>query len=166
MNKIEARKKALNLRKKFDSKKVSEIKIKKFLNLYDSSLQKIGLYYPIFNEIDLMPLIELLPNSSFYLPVTKEEISFVHYNKETQLVPGPFHTFEPVGSIVSFAELDCILIPCVAIGKDNKRLGYGRGYYDRALKEYTGLKIGVCYDELCNWDINFDEYDLTLDKVL
>ncbi|MDE5867809.1 MAG: 5-formyltetrahydrofolate cyclo-ligase, partial [Anaeroplasmataceae bacterium] len=131
-----------------------------------SSLHKIGLYYPIFNEIDLMPLVELLPNSSFYLPVTKEEIYFVCYNKKTELIPGPFHTFEPVGSRSSIDELDCILIPCVAVGKDNKRLGYGKGYYDRALKKYTGFKIGVCYDELCGWDIDSDDYDLTLDKLL
>ena len=41
---------------------------------------------------------------------------------------------------------DLLLIPGLAYGKEGARLGRGRGFFDRYLKEFNGIKVGVCFE--------------------
>ena len=68
--------------------------------------------------------------------------------------------------IVSRDKIDCLVIPCVAISKDNRRVGYGKGYYDRYLAGYNGYKIGITYNECNNLDIDTDDFDVKLDEII
>lgn len=38
-----------------------------------------------------------------------------------------------------------ILVPGVAFDRNGARLGYGKGFYDRALSSFKGLKVGVSF---------------------
>ena len=69
-----------------------------------------------------------------------------------------------MGSIRNRDEIECFIIPCVALSLHNQRLGYGKGYYDRYLAGYKGLKIGIVYKNAI-LDIDMDSYDLVLDIV-
>jgi 5-formyltetrahydrofolate cyclo-ligase len=45
------------------------------------------------------------------------------------------------------ASLDVVVVPSLALDETGKRLGYGAGYYDRALVRFaSAIKIGVAYD--------------------
>ena len=168
MNKKEARAYALNLRKQLNNINasalvLSQIVSKKILSSYNN----IGIYYPIGKEIDITVLVREYPNKNFYLPVTKEDgLHFVRYTKNQKLVDGPFKTKEPLGNYVDRDYIVCFLIPCVGITKQLKRIGYGKGYYDQYLKDYKGLKIGICYKELSNLDVEMDDFDLVLDMMV
>ena len=166
MEKNIARKKLLELRKGLDSNNISKKIIEEIIksNIL-KDYKNIGIYYPIGNEINIMDLIDNYPNKNFYLPITREEIHFIKYNKNDKLIKAKFNTYEPIGDIINRDIIDCFIIPCVGISKDNKRLGYGKGYYDRYLSDYKGLKIGVCYKELTNIDIKMDDFDLSLDVI-
>ncbi len=164
MNKVEARKKALELRKKENkiiaSSNVIEALIKSnILNKF----KRVGIYYPIGKEIDIMPLVKHYNNIEFYLPKTEEVLSFIKY--DGNLIDGPFHTKEPIGNPIERDLIECFIIPCVAISADLKRVGYGKGYYDKYLEGYKGLKIGICYKNASNLDIEMDSFDLSLDKI-
>ena len=166
MRKDEARKLALSLRKQIDNKAISKIVVddilsSKVLDKYSN----IGIYYPIGKEIDIMDIMNYYPNKKFFLPITRDEISFIEYKKDDKLVDGMFNTKEPIGEIISRDNIECFIIPCVVISKDNMRVGYGKGYYDRYLKDYKGLKIGIAYKDASNLDIEMDLFDLTLDKI-
>lgn len=168
MRKKEERKYALFLRKNLNKENSSKYVIDYIINnnVLDE-YHNIGIYYPIGNEIDIMNLVKIYPNKNFYLPITKDEIYFVKYNFNDVLVDGLFNTKEPIGEIIDRNLIDCFLIPCVAISKDNQRIGYGKGYYDRYLKGYNKTKIGICYKESGNIDIDLMDYDLRLDfKIL
>ena len=167
MIKNEARKIALSLRKKVDSEKISKIIINDIINSNIlSKYNRIGIYYPIGKEIDIMNLMNHYTDKLFYLPITRNDnIDFINYQIGDKLVDGLFNTKEPIGSIVSKDEIECFIIPCVAISKDNKRVGYGKGYYDRYLKDYKGYKIGICYENSSNMDIDMDEFDVCLNKI-
>lgn len=167
MNKKDVRKKALLLRKKLDVALVSNEIIKKIIeNEIIDNFVKIGLYYPLNYEINLMDVLDIFPNKLFYLPVTGEKLDFVKYNLNDPLKNGLFNTKEPSGKSIDINELDCIFVPCVAISNSKQRIGYGKGYYDQSLASYKGLKIGVCYKELAHEDVLMNDYDLILDIIL
>ncbi len=167
MTKEAARIKALNLRKTYD-RNIAEMQI--LQKIKDLHLccdgEKIAIYYPLRYEISLMALVDLFPNCCFYLPVIQEELKFVRYRKNDILQKGPFQTYEPMGEALLPDEMDKIFIPCLATSRDYRRLGYGKGYYDRALANYSGTKIGICYEELQNWDIEMNSYDIILNLIL
>lgn len=165
MTKEEARKIALSLRKNKDhnniSKKVlDDIISSKILDKYNN----IGIYYPIKYEIDIMPLVKYYKDKNFYLPKTKDEISFSIYKDGDLLIDGPFNTKEPITETVNRDLIDCYIIPCVGIS-NNRRIGYGKGYYDRFLEGYKGLVIGITYKDFV-FDCNMDDYDSKLDLIV
>ena len=164
MTKKEARCQALCLRKNLDNVVISNNIVDEIIksNILDR-FNNIGIYYPIGKEISILKLMEIYPNKKFYLPITKDEISFVEYNIGDGLIDGPFNTKEPKGIIQNRDNIDCFIIPCVAITYDNKRIGYGKGYYDRYLNGYSGYKIGICYANSANVDVLADSYDVYLD---
>ncbi len=166
ITKKEARKEAYKLIKNNDSAISSMIVIKKLIE--SKILEKynnIGIYYPIGNEISIIPLVKYYKNKNFYLPITKDVLYFSKYDYLDKLVDGPFNTKEPSGPITSRNEIDCFIIPCVAIS-NNKRIGYGKGYYDKYLKDYKGFKIGICYKNTSNMNCIMDEFDLNLDLII
>ena len=166
MNKNIVRIDALEKRKNKDNIKSSN---KVVLDLINSKIldnhKNIGIYYPIGKEISLLGLLEHYKDKNFYLPITRDEISFIKYSLGDNLVDAKFHTKEPIGDITKRDSITCFLIPCVAVSNDLKRIGYGKGYYDRYLKGYNGLKIGICYSD-CIYDIELDSYDIKLDLVI
>ena len=159
------RKDILNKRKYKDNVNASKICFDALIlsNILDK-FNSIGIYYPIRNEINLMPLIDYYPNKKFYLPKTLDTLVFREYNGT--LIDGPFKTKETTGSEVNRDMIECFIIPCVGVNKELKRIGYGKGYYDRYLSGYSGLKIGICYKEDSNLDLELDEYDLKLDILI
>lgn len=164
MIKEKARLYALEIRKNENkiiaSNNVIEALIKSnILNEY----KKIGIYYPIGKEIDIMPLVDFYKDKEFYLPKTNENLSFIKY--DGNLIKGPFNTKEPIGLPIERDLIECFLIPCVAITSDMKRIGYGKGYYDKYLNGYKGLKIGICYKNASNLEVQMDDFDLELDKI-
>ena len=59
-----------------------------------------------------------------------------------------------------------MIVPALAISKNNSRVGYGKGYYDRYIKDHKiKYKLGVIYDfqevdeiETTPLDQKLDEY--------
>ncbi|MGM9970775.1 MAG: 5-formyltetrahydrofolate cyclo-ligase [Anaeroplasma sp.] len=164
MTKNEARNLALKSRKNKDVSKISDLVIKKIIksNII-AEYSNIGIYYPIDKEIDITNLKILYPDKKFYLPITKEGLIFAEYLEP--LFKGPFKTMEPRSNIINRDSIDCFIIPCVAITSDMKRIGYGKGYYDRYLEDYDGLKIGICYEDSVFNDLLGDSHDIVLDEI-
>lgn len=163
MTKAEARIFALNIRKDLDIEVVSAVIIEeiissKRLEPYDT----IGIYYPLPYEINLLPLIDFYQDKTFCFPVTKKDISFHIVKSFDSFQKKRFNLFEPpaLNEVVP----DILLIPCVGINLEGKRLGYGKGYYDRYCASYKGLKVGICYKE-CILDFQVNEYDLKFDQI-
>jgi len=59
-----------------------------------------------------------------------------------------------------------ILIPGLAFDRNGQRLGFGKGYYDRALAGFKGLKVGVGFQfQLLKELIPVEPHDVALDFV-
>ena len=60
-----------------------------------------------------------------------------------------------------------VLVPGVAFDRLGHRLGYGKGFYDRSLKDFKGLKVGVCFSvQLVDENIPFDDLDVGMDILV
>ena len=58
-------------------------------------------------------------------------------------------------------QLDLVLVPGVAFGRDGSRLGMGAGYYDRFLPQAeNALLMGIAYDAFIQPNLPRDEFDV------
>lgn len=113
--------------------------------------KNIAIYSPINNEVDTAGLFRtLLENgkSSFFPKIVNNELYFHKISKPEELEYGSFGIPEPGGSadLTGINEIDLFIVP--GLGFDNKgsRIGYGKGFYDRALKDVSSSKIyAFCY---------------------
>ena len=63
-----------------------------------------------------------------------------------KLREGALGIAEPQGTAVPIAEIDLMIVPALAADMTGNRLGKGRGFYDRALANYSGKRIAVIFD--------------------
>ena len=60
----------------------------------------------------------------------------------------------------------CIIVPGLLFDKNNNRLGYGGGYYDRFLANNNIYKIGICFSNFLVDKIIIDKNDIKMDEVI
>ena len=85
------------------------------------------------------------------------------------LVFGAFGILEPQGERPCPAgEIDLVVCPGVAFTADGRRLGRGRGYYDRYLGDpaFRGFRVGVCYAHQLLDDLPVEPHDVRMDRVI
>ncbi len=85
----------------------------------------------------------------------------VPYGK-TQI--GAYGIEEPSGQAFE-GEIQVTLVPLLAVNKKLYRVGYGKGYYDRYLKNRRTLKIGLGYSFQIE-EFKEDEWDEPLDAFV
>lgn len=113
----------------------------------------IGAFASTPGEINTYPILEgiLASDKKLYLPrVTADKSRFDYYPVQdfNQLKTGAFGIQEPSGTRPApWDELDLILVPGLAFDPQGNRLGFGKGYYDRALPllRKSVLTIGLGY---------------------
>lgn len=59
-----------------------------------------------------------------------------------------------------------ILIPGIAFGHQGARLGRGKGFYDRYLSHYRGIKIGICFSDQLIETVPSEEHDIPMDFIV
>ena len=106
---------------------------------------------------------------TFLLPCVRgNELDIRYFDGEEKLEPGEGYAIpEPVGAL--FADLDkidVILVPGVAFDAYGNRLGRGKGYYDKILKQTNAYKIGVCFDFQFIENVPTEVHDVKMDKVV
>jgi 5-formyltetrahydrofolate cyclo-ligase len=79
---------------------------------------------------------------------------------------GEFGKNIPVPPKVKEVVPDIIVVPGVAFTKDGKRLGRGRGFYDKYLRDFPTFSIGVCFNEQLLSTIPWEEHDRGVDIVI
>jgi 5-formyltetrahydrofolate cyclo-ligase len=105
-------------------------------------------YLPMADEVDLTLLTAPDGQRWAYPVLYGESLQFFIPQTPTDLAPNRFGILEPrplQAQFVALSELNGVLVPGVAFDRYGTRLGMGRGFYDRALQAYQGLKIGVAY---------------------
>jgi len=136
----------------------------------------------IFEKIIALPQFARVENTGLVLTYVSTElevdtrrlIDYCFDNSITVAVPGiadeqmrffKLESWDTIGDeVMDFTDSICI-VPALAYDENNYRLGYGGGYYDRFLREYKGVKIGICYREFIV-DIPVEKHDEGVDIVI
>lgn len=133
------------------------------------------------NEFDPQPITDYCyfknPHQQLFYPVVNkygENMSCVLVDDNTVFELNQFGIPEPVDALTMFPEeLDWVFLPLLAFDVKGQRVGYGKGYYDRFLKQCKDdvVKIGFSYFEAelqvsdCNrMDVKLD-YCVTPDRI-
>lgn len=101
--------------------------------------------------------------------VRGNELDIRYFDGRDKLCPGEgFAIPEPIGQL--FTELDridVVLVPGVAFDSSGNRLGRGKGYYDRILRQTKkAYKIGICFDFQLLEQVPVENHDVVMDRVL
>lgn len=110
-------------------------------------------YMPIKDEVDLTALLSCHPEKRWVLPrILPEENHHMafHLYDAARLVRHPFGMAEPAADLptVPPEAIDLALVPGLAFDRQGWRLGYGGGYFDRFLKKFAGISVGVLFHAL------------------
>lgn len=104
------------------------------------------------------------------LPCVKgDTLELREFRGMDSLRPGEgFGIPEPVGELFTdYAAIDAVVVPGVAFDARCHRLGRGRGYYDRILKQTpSAAKIGICFDFQFVDEVPTDELDVPMNLVI
>lgn len=99
--------------------------------------------------------------------VRGEELDIRYFDGAEKLVPGEAYAIpEPVGDLFgNWEKIDVILVPGMAFDAQGNRLGRGKGYYDKVLKQTSAYKIGICFDFQFLESVPTEAHDVRMDKV-
>ncbi len=174
--KIQLRKKYLNLRKKkyYEIEKRFFLPLLKLIRLkFKKKKIKMGLYHPSNFELNVLKLLEFnnINSHDILLPVTEKKnlMNFFSWKKHDVLFVNQFGILEPSKTLIKIP--DVMLIPILAFDKDKFRLGYGKGFYDRYLNKYLKkfkniLTVGVAFSFQKYHKLPINKNDVKLDFIL
>ena len=133
---------------------------------FQNSPKKIwASYRAIDSEININEVSKQSQNVIWAYPkVTADSLQF--------FIPGPggfersaFGIEEPVvpsATEVSIHKIQGLLVPGLGFARNGIRLGKGKGYYDKALKDFQGFKVGVCFSTFMVGQLPQNEWDIPM----
>ncbi|MBQ2968059.1 MAG: 5-formyltetrahydrofolate cyclo-ligase [Clostridia bacterium] len=132
--------------------------------MYPNRDMYVCAYASIQNEVDISALFTFYKN--VFLPVTEgDTISF--YRLSETLTKGLFGVPEPERDAMLTCEPDVVLVPGVAFDEQQNRTGYGKGYYDRFLKNKACDAVGIAYDfQVVGRIEDVHESDMKMNKII
>ena len=151
-----------------EKKKESEDVMMKLENTQQfKSAKTILLFHSLPDEVCTHELIEkYVSKKKILLPVIDGEKWHIREYKG-DLKTGEYNIQEPTGgNYYDYGSIDLVVVPGVCFDKDKGRVGRGKGYYDRILKEIKAFKIGICFDCQLLSKVPAEEWDVKMDQVM
>lgn len=123
----------------------------------------VMVYMPIKGESDVTGILG--DSKVFVTAVTENEDMYAA--KIGEMTVGQFGISEPLDKTVFDKEkIDVVLVPGVAFDKKGNRIGFGKGYYDRFLKNMSAVKIGVCHSFQLLEEAESGCHDVKMDMIV
>ena len=132
----------------------------------------IALYSPIHGEVDTGEVMRtaLAAGKKVLFPaVCGEDLRFYRVAGQGELRKGAFGIHEPCSAqqAIHPDAADIIVLPGVAFDLFGRRIGYGKGFYDRAVHhlEGQGRLVGFCHDFQLVAEIAGEPHDVAIDLI-
>ncbi len=114
----------------------------------------VAAYWPLAGELDPRPALRRLAARGHRLALPRMQgkalpLAFHAWSWDQPLIPGGFGVMQPDPAAPA-AIPDVVLVPLLGFDRRARRLGYGRGYYDRTLRALRAagaarLAIGLAF---------------------
>ena len=144
----------------------------RFLQLPEvRSAATVMLFSSFGSEVSTTDLIERLHGTGVgvVLPrIEERELVPVRYAPGDPTRPAAFGIEEPAGNdVVAFDLLDLVVVPGVAFDRRCGRIGYGGGYYDRALDLVDAPAVAIAFSlQVLDTEIPRGTFDRRVDAIV
>lgn len=169
--KKEIRKEYREKRKNIKNKNIKDNIIFRKLILDDdvNKADTLLIYVSTEEEIETTKIINyFLKTKKVAVPkIENNEMNFYYIKNINELEKGYYNILEPItnNKVTDFNNSVCIT-PGICYSKDNFRVGYGGGFYDKFYAKNNIFSIGVCYKELLLDKLSHDNFDIPVKKLI
>lgn len=129
----------------------------------------VSAYWPMRSEADPRPILEALyaRGTALCLPaIVKGAMLFRRWAPWEPIVPGGFGTLVPELHQPE-VKPNLLIVPLAAFDRRGYRIGYGKGYYDRALGELGAVvSVGIGYGAQEIAEVPDEPHDRRLDWIV
>ncbi|MBA4223797.1 5-formyltetrahydrofolate cyclo-ligase [Bosea sp. (in: a-proteobacteria)] len=129
----------------------------------------VSAYWPMRSEADPRPILEALHERGLLLclpAIAGKRMHFRRWAPWEPIVPGGFGTLVPAPEQPE-VKPTILIVPLAAFDRRGYRIGYGKGYYDRAITELEPtLTIGIAYAAQEIAEVPAEAHDRRLDWVV
>jgi len=161
-NCIKSLKKAKKIGKLYKNKKIIKI-LERLIVKYN--IKSILLYIPLSHEVDVRPLLKHFRKYiKVYVPFMEGK-SFKLVQYRLPLKKREFGIYEPMNSHFYLKKIDMAIVPVLGVDGKFRRIGFGKGMYDRFFSTLKKKPITVFTQLMeCHTKHNItDDYDIEAD---
>ncbi|EUJ31761.1 5-formyltetrahydrofolate cyclo-ligase [Listeria floridensis FSL S10-1187] len=96
------------------------------------------------------------------------KMQFRKYQKGDRLIRKKFDLLEPnsEAELIPKKKLDLLIVPGVLFNSEGYRIGFGGGFYDRFLTDFSGDTISLLFSEQLSREIIPEAHDIPVKKLL
>ena len=107
----------------------------------------------------IVSLPRMCPNHRMELPI---------YKLGDDFIVTPFGISEPAldAALMAKETVDLVLVPALCYDRQGYRMGFGGGYYDRFLEDFSGTTVGLCRETLLCDSVPREYHDSCVDILI
>lgn len=131
--------------------------------------QSIALYMSYRHEVDTRALMaKYFGKKEIFVPkCVGDDLVFYKIESFDDVAKGYFGVDEPITNITrDINDIDFVVVPLLMFDDQRNRVGYGRGFYDRALKNYPHTTCGIAFSFQHVKDTEPHSLDVPLDMII
>ncbi len=144
-----------------------QLQLNTVLHGYMSTQKGIwGAYRSLSTEASVDAAYENSPDKWVFPKVNRDQLDFY---QPSGFSIGSYGILEPSldSKKVDLSQVAGLLIPGLGFNKNGSRLGKGKGFYDRALVDFQGIKVGVCFKfQIADMQLPTAEFDIPMDYLI
>lgn len=165
----------LQRQKEEDRKRKSNVIKRKLFRMNAFKDARVVMFYiALKGEVDTLEMIKAAQRlrKMIVVPVCRKDRIKIRpciLDHRVPLKKGPYGVLEPaIERPVAARNVDLVLVPGVAFDTDGRRLGRGKGFYDRFLRTLTRQTtlIGMAFDFQVLPHVPAEDHDVAMHRVL
>lgn len=138
------------------------------LKVLPKNSNKYWATYRAFNTEANPSAVESKVNISWCYPVVDGDVLSFYSNESQNWTLNQYKIEEPSqkNKRIELSSIEGVLLPGIAFDLKGGRLGSGKAFYDKTLKNYSGLKVGVAYSVQITESLPSSEHDIPVDVIV